>query len=152
MPIRKVVTILPRLISFAAPVTTPASTRSRTESVNISVWTPRSRLSRSASATAAGMAPMPIWSVAPIRHELGHVAADLALHLAHLADAVRMRALVDLDGEVDVAHMDEAVAERARHRAVELGDDEVGRARSRRARRRRTCRASSSRGRPAARR
>ena len=65
VPIRKAVTSLPRLRSLRAPVMTPASTRSTTESVNISVWTPRSRLSRRASAVAAGIAPIPSWSVAP---------------------------------------------------------------------------------------
>ena len=61
----KVATILPRLRSLASPVTTPASTRSTTRSVIISVWIPRSFLSRRNSATAVGMAPIPIWSVAP---------------------------------------------------------------------------------------
>ena len=54
-----------RLRSLRRPVMTPASTRSTTLSVNISVWTPRSRWSCSARAVAAGMAPMPSWMVAP---------------------------------------------------------------------------------------
>ena len=64
MPIRNVVTILPRFRSLAAPVTTPASTRSTTASVNISVWIPRSFLSVRAIAVADGIAPIPSWSVA----------------------------------------------------------------------------------------
>ena len=63
-PIRNDVTILPRLRSLADPLTTPASTRSTTASVNISVWIPRSCLSIRAIAVAAGMAPIPSWSVA----------------------------------------------------------------------------------------
>jgi len=39
--------------------------RSTTASVNSSVWIPRSRFPRRASPAAAGMAPMPSWSVAP---------------------------------------------------------------------------------------
>ena len=43
VPIRNVVTSFSRLRSLRRPVMTPASTRSTTLSVNISVWTPRSR-------------------------------------------------------------------------------------------------------------
>ena len=62
---RKATTSLPRLRAFRSPVTTPASTRSTTESVNISVWMPRSFLSVRSWAAAAGIAPIPSWSVAP---------------------------------------------------------------------------------------
>ena len=55
--------------------------------------------------------------------ELGDVLADPPLDVAELADRVLVGRHVDLDGEVDLAHVDEAVAERARHRAVELRDD-----------------------------
>ena len=65
VPMRKVATSLPRLRTLRSPVTTPASTRSTTASVNISVWMPRSCLWVSSSAVALGIAPMPSWSVAP---------------------------------------------------------------------------------------
>ena len=119
----KAVTILPRLRSFAAPVMAPASTRSTTESVNISVWMPRSRFSRRKRAVAAGIAPIPSWSVAPSGIELGDECADPPLDVADLADRVLVRRDVDLDREVDVVDVDEAVAECPRHRAVELDDD-----------------------------
>ena len=72
-----------------------------------------------------GMAPMPSWSVAPSGSELGDMAADAALHLADLAGRVLVRGLVDLDGEVDVVHVDEALAQGPRHRPVELHDDRL---------------------------
>ena len=96
-PIRNDVTILPRLRSLAAPVTTPASTRSTTASVNISVWIPRSRLSIRAIAVAAGIAPIPSWSVAPIRHEGRDVRADPLLDVPDDRAGVLVRRDVDLD-------------------------------------------------------
>ena len=65
VPTMNAATILPRLRAFASPVTTPCSTRSTTASVNISVWIPRSFLSPRKVAVAAGIAPIPSWSVAP---------------------------------------------------------------------------------------
>ena len=125
-PIRNAVTILPRLRSLAAPVTTPASTRSTTASVNISVWIPRSRLSVRASAVAAGMAPIPSWSVAPSGTSSATCSPIRSLDVADDRVGVRVRRDVDLDAEVDVVDVDEAVAERPRHRPVELDDDRRG--------------------------
>ena len=62
-----------------------------------------------------------------IGHEISDVLADSALHLPDLPDGMLVRGLVDLDGHVDVADMDEAVAERPRHRSIELDDDAAGR-------------------------
>ena len=122
VPIRNAVTILPRLRSLRIPLTTPASTRSTTASVNISVWIPRSCLPWRARAVAAGIAPIPSWSVAPSGTSSATWLADAALHLADLAGRVLVRGLVDLDGEVDVVHVDEALAQGPRHRPVELHD------------------------------
>ena len=121
---RKAVTIFPRLISFAAPVIAPASTRSSTGSVNSSVCTPRSCLSRSASPTAPGIEPIPIWMRRPVRHQLGDVLADRPLDVTDRrlarARAAAGRPRPPRSISLDV---DERVAERARHRRVELGDD-----------------------------
>ena len=58
--------------------------------------------------------------------ELGDVLADPALDVADRAgSACSYGGLVDLDAEVDVVDVDEAVAERPRHRPVELGDDRL---------------------------
>ena len=48
--------------------------------------------------------------------EIGDELADLPLDCADLPDGVLVRRHVDLDREIDVAHVDEAVAERPRHR------------------------------------
>ncbi len=56
---------LPRCRVFRRLVTAPDWTSSRSQSENISVWTPRSRLSRRAWTAALGMAPIPIWIVEP---------------------------------------------------------------------------------------
>ena len=117
------VTILPRLRSLAAPVIAPASTRSTTESVNISVWTPRSRLSVRNSAVAAGMAPMPSWSVAPSGMSSATCSPIWRSTVTDLTDRPLVGRHVDLDREVDLGDVDEAVAERPRHRPVELDDD-----------------------------
>ena len=116
----------PRLRSLRAPVTTPASTRSTTASVNISVWMPRSCLSRSASAARPGCAPMPSWSVAPSGHEVGDEVADAPLDLAELGRPRARRAARRPRRARSIwLDVDEAVAERPRHRAVELRDDRL---------------------------
>src|SRR5215210_5264128 len=104
VPMTKAATILPRLRSFRAPVTTPVSTRSTTASVNISVWIPRSRWPVSAAAVAAGIAPIDI---------------------ADQPGRVLVRRDIDLDREVDGVNMDEALAQGPRHRRVELDDNRL---------------------------
>ena len=59
--------------------------------------------------------------------QVGHEAADPPLDLADRAGCVLVRRDVALDGEVDVVDMDEAVAEGARHRPVELHDHRLRR-------------------------
>ena len=125
-PITNAVTILPRLRSLRDPVTTPASTRSTTASVNISVWIPRSCLSPRAIAVAAGIAPIPSWRVAPSGTSSATNSPMRRSTGADRTHRVLVRRLVHLDGEVDVVDMDEALAERARHRPVELDDDDPG--------------------------
>ena len=51
-----------------------------------------------------------------VRHELGDVAADPPLDVADRGAGVDVRRDIDLDGQVDVVDVDEAVAERPRHR------------------------------------
>ena len=77
---------------------------------------------------AAGIAPIPSWSGGAVRHEVGDELADPALHVAELWDPVLVRGDVDLDRKVDVVDVDEALAQRPRHRPVELDDDGPGRA------------------------
>ena len=77
-------------------------------------------MSRRNSAVAAGIAPMPELQRRPVRHQLGDVGADPALDLPDVADGPLVRRNVDLDREVDVVHVDEAVAEGSRHRPIEL--------------------------------
>ena len=57
--------------------------------------------------------------------QVRHVRADPPLHLADRADGSLVGRHVDLDREVDVGHVDEALAEGPRHRAVELDDDRL---------------------------
>ena len=52
---------------------------------------------RSASATAAGIAPMPIWMRRAVGHELGDVLADAALDVADRRASVLVWRLIDLD-------------------------------------------------------
>ena len=66
---------------------------------------------------------MPSWRVAPSSDQLGDVPADPPLDVADRRAGVDVRRDVDLDGQVDVVDVDEAVAERPRHRPVELHDD-----------------------------
>ena len=56
---------MPGSVFLASPLITPFSTRGSTPSANISVWMPRFLWPPSWLRTAFGMAPMPIWSVAP---------------------------------------------------------------------------------------
>ena len=58
-----------------------------------------------------------------VRNEVRDVLADPPLHIADGPDRVLVWRDVDLDCEIDVADVDEAVAEGPRHRAVELDDD-----------------------------
>ena len=64
----------------------------------------------------------------PVRHEGRDVRADPLLDVADHRVGVGVRRDVDLDAEVDVVDVDEAVAERPRHRPVELDDDRLRRA------------------------
>ena len=107
------------------PVTTPASTRSTTASVNISVWMPRSCLSVRAMRGRRRDRADPELERRAVRDELGDVLADPPLDVADRRAGVLVRRDVDLDGEVDVVDVDEAVAERPRHRPVELDDDRL---------------------------
>ena len=121
VPSMNAVTILPRFRSLRLPVTTPASTRSTTVSVNISVWTPRSCLPISAAPTRPGCAD-PELERRAIRDEVGHVAADSPLHVPDLRHVVLVRRHGELDREVDVIDVDEALAERPRDGPIELDD------------------------------
>ena len=64
-PMQKLAMTLPWLMFFLAQVMAPQSTRSIIQSLNISVWTPSSFLSRRNSARACGMRPMPHSIVLP---------------------------------------------------------------------------------------
>ena len=64
-PKAKVVTLWPRWICFLLLLTAPRAISSTMESVNISVWMPRSCLAHSAAPTASGIAPMPSWIQEP---------------------------------------------------------------------------------------
>ena len=113
-------------VPCAAPVTTPASTRSTTASVNISVWIPRSCLSRSAMRRRRRDRADAELERRAVRDEIGDVLADPALDVADRAGcACSYGGYVDLDREVDVVDVDEALAERPRHRPVELDDDRL---------------------------
>ena len=61
-----------------------------------------------------------------IRHELRDVLADPLLDEADGADPVFVGRDVDLDSEVDVVDVDEALAQCPRHRPVQLDDDGPG--------------------------
>ena len=61
----------------------------------------------------------------PVGDELRDVFADPPLHVADRTGAVLVGRHVDLDPEVDVVHVDEALAEGPRHRPVELDDDRL---------------------------
>ena len=115
-PIRNAVTILPRLRSLRAPVIAPASTRSTTASLNISVWTPRSAPMAEIERGGVGIAPIPSWRVAPSGHELGDERADPPLDVADRRLVELVGRLVDLDRESICVDVDEAVAEGPRHR------------------------------------
>ena len=54
--------------------------------------------------------------------------ADAPLDIPDLPDRMLVRRDIDLHGEVDAVDVDEAVAERTRHRAVELDDHRARRA------------------------
>ena len=72
----------PRLRSLRAPVTTPASTRSTTASVNISVWIPRSRLSIEGDGRRGRDGADPELERGAVRNEVRDVLADPPLHVA----------------------------------------------------------------------
>ena len=145
---RKAVTILPRLISFASPVTRRLDEVDDRIGRKSSVWTPRSRLSERQSDRGRDRAD-PIWIVAPIRDQLGDVLADAPLDLADLGQDMLVRRLVDMHAEVDLVDVDERVAKRAGHRRVDLRDDRLGGVDGATGPHRRWCRASSSHGRRA---
>ena len=73
---------------------------------------------------AAGIAPIPSWSVAPSGMRSAMNAADPPLDLADLRPArTRTGGWSTSHGEVDLADVDERLAQRPRHRRVELHDD-----------------------------
>ena len=57
--------------------------------------------------------------------EVGHVLADPTLDVTDGTDRMLVRRDIDLDPEVDVIDMDEALAERPRHCPIELDDDRL---------------------------
>ena len=75
---------------------------------------------------AAGIAADPELDGGAVRHEVGDELADSALHVAELGDRVLVRGGVDLYRKVDVVNVDEALAECARYRPVELDDHGPG--------------------------
>ena len=62
----------------------------------------------------------------PVGHELRDEFADPPLDGADRTDRVLVRRHVHLDRQVDVVDVDEALAERSWHRAIELDDDRRG--------------------------
>ena len=74
------------------------------------------------------MAPIPSWSVARSGTSSATCAPIRSLDVADHRAGVGVRWDVDLDAEVDVVDVDEALAERPRHRPVELDDDRLRRA------------------------
>ena len=66
---------------------------------------------------------MPSWSVAPSGTSSATYSPIRRSTSPIAADGMLVRRRVDLDREVDVVDVDEALAERPRHRAVELDDD-----------------------------
>ena len=101
--------------------------------------------------SAAGIAPIPSWSVAPSGHELGDVLADPPLDVADRADRRARRAGRRTSTARSICDdVDEAVAERPRHRPVELDDDRLRGPDRRVHRLDRRARASRSRARRAA--
>ena len=81
-----------------------------------------------ASAVAAGIAPMPSCSVAPSGTSSATCSPIRRSTSPMAGPACVVRRDVDLDREVDVVDVDEALAERPRHRPVELDDDGLRRA------------------------
>ncbi len=59
-------------------------------------------------------------------NELGHVLADPPLDIADLAAVILVGWHVDLDRQVDLVDVDEALAERPGHRPIELDDHRPG--------------------------
>jgi hypothetical protein len=57
-----------------------------------------------------------------VGHEIGHVLPDPSLNVTDRLDPALVGRHVDLDGEIDVVHVDEALAERPWHRPIELDD------------------------------
>src|SRR4029079_17515562 len=58
----------------------------------------------------------------PIGDEVGDICTDPPLDVADRAEWMLVRWSVDLDREVDLLDVDEALAQRPRHRAIELHD------------------------------
>ena len=61
-----------------------------------------------------------------VRDEVRDVLADAVLHVARRRRPQLIEGHINLDRQVDLRDMDEAVAERARQRPVELRDDHAG--------------------------
>ena len=115
-PCTKLATILPGWSVLRALVMTPASTSGITPSENISVWMPRSCRSPVAQHGVRDLADAELEGRA-VLDEVGDVAPDLLRERARAPLRRLEDRLVAGDHGIDVAHMDEAVAERAGHAA-----------------------------------
>ena len=115
--------ILPRCSVFASLVMTPCSKRSIRPSENISVWMPRLRFWVRKSSTASGISPIPICSVAPSSMSSAMcepMARDTSLGLPGTGSSTGRRSISTTRDEL--RDVDEAVAERTRHLAVDQRD------------------------------
>ena len=119
---RKAVTIFPWLISFAAPVIAPASTRSSTRIGEQLGMHPEVTLAAEGEPDCVRDGADPHLERRSVRHQFGDVLADRSLDVSDRRLAVLVRRLVHLDRTVDLADVHERVAKGARHRWVELGD------------------------------
>jgi hypothetical protein len=122
-PRANVASILPRWRFLRRLVITPASSRARIPSPNISVCTPRSFLSPSCCTTASGMAPMPICRVAPS----GIISATYRPIASSTGPsggwAARRAGRSTLHDRRHLRDVDVAVTEAERHLRVHLEDD-----------------------------
>ena len=114
VPSANVPTTLVRLRRFFTPLTTPDSMRSTTPSDTSSVWTPRSLWSDSEAMIVLGIAPMPVWIVAP----LGIRSATKAAIFRSVSPHGRVGpppVAVTATPTHDLGDVDLVAAERARH-------------------------------------
>ena len=111
---------------FFAQVMAPHSIRSIIQSLNISVWMPRSFLSLRYSARACGMRPMPHSMVQPSSTRRAMFSPMRRRTFVGFRDGDFDDVLVKGDETIDGVDVDEAVAEGAGHTGVDLGDDVFG--------------------------